>query len=207
MDADELINISSSDCTVLNDSIEIYQQIIETLKKHSVMAIQDDFKAYDAASRENDRAKLLLVDQSDYSTQHIFFDDNADSADQCIVDVRDLVSGEVLPYKKFMDMYVVKVHPHKAILESDYFVKQIEACEAKRDEEIRRMEAGIALEQYEQVNKKQETETEWEKLQKLPDAEYLMKTVLPVLYMGMRTVDLERPNAPLEYLSLYLLKN
>ena len=104
-------------------------------------------------------------------------------------------------------MYVVKVHPHKAILESDYFVKQIELCEAKRDDEIRKMEAGIAEEQYEQVNKKLDTETDWEKLQKLQDSEYLMKTVLPVLYMGMRTVDLERPNAPLEYLALYLLKN
>jgi hypothetical protein len=40
-------------------------------------------------------------------------------------------------------MYVVKVHPHRAILESDYFVKMIEIAEAKRDEEIRRMEAGI----------------------------------------------------------------
>lgn len=108
------------------------------------MGIQDDFAAYDGASRENDRAKLLLIDQGDYNTQHIFFDDNVDSAEQCIVDVRDLVSGEALPYKKFMDKYVVKVHPHKAILESDYFVKQIEICEAKRDEEIRRMEAGIA---------------------------------------------------------------
>lgn len=148
-----------------------------------------------------------MIDQADYNTQHIFFDDNVDSAESCIVDVRDLVTGEPLPYKKFMDMYVVKVHPHKAILESDYFVKQIELCEAKRDEEIRRIEAGITEEEYEMVSKKVDTETEWELLQKLPDAEYLMKTVLPVLYMGMRTVDLERPNAPLEYLALYLLKN
>jgi len=34
-----------------------------------------------------------------------------------------------------------------------------------------------------------------------------MRTVLPVLYQGMRVVDLERPSAPLEYLSLYLLKH
>jgi len=121
--------------------------------------------------------------------------------------VRDLVTGEAIPYKKFMDMYVVKVHPHRAILESDYFVKQIENCVIKRDEEIRRIEAGISEEEYEKVSKKLDTETDWEKLQKLPDAEYLMKTVLPVLYMGMRTVDLERPNAPLEYLAMYLLKN
>lgn len=106
----------------------------------------------------------MLIDQADYNTQHIFFDDNVDSAESCIVDVRDLISGEALPYKKFIDMYVVKVHPHRAILESDYFVKQIEMAEAKRDEEIRRIEAGIAEEEYEQVSKKVETETEWEKL-------------------------------------------
>jgi hypothetical protein len=40
-------------------------------------------------------------------------------------------------------MYVVKVQPHKAILEGDYFVKQIEVAEQLRDEEIRRIEAGI----------------------------------------------------------------
>ena len=50
-------------------------------------------------------------------------------------------------------------------------------------------------------------ETEWEKIQRMNDAEYLMRTVLPVLYQGMRVVDLERPAAPLEYLSLYLLKH
>lgn len=50
-------------------------------------------------------------------------------------------------------------------------------------------------------------ETEWEKVQKLNDADYLMRTVLPVLYQGMRVIDLERPAAPLEYLSLYLLKH
>lgn len=49
--------------------------------------------------------------------------------------------------------------------------------------------------------------TEWEKLQEMPDSEYLMRTVLPVLYQGMGIVDLERPSAPLEFLALYLLKN
>jgi hypothetical protein len=65
--------------------------------------------------------------------------------------VRDQITGEVIPYKKFIDMYVVKVHPHRAILEPDYFVKMIEIAETKRDEEIRRVEMGIAEEEYEQV--------------------------------------------------------
>jgi len=34
-----------------------------------------------------------------------------------------------------------------------------------------------------------------------------MRTILPVLYQGMKVTDLERPNAPLEFLSLYLLKH
>lgn len=40
-------------------------------------------------------------------------------------------------------MYVIKVHPTKALLEMDYFIKSIENAESKRDEEIQRAEAGI----------------------------------------------------------------
>ena len=98
------------------------------------------------------------------------------------------------------------------MLESEYFIKMIEQAEAKRDEEIQRIEAGIEDETEKKTGQASlgsidGGETEWEKIQKLPDADYLMRTVLPVLYQGMRVVDLERPAAPLEYLSLYLLKH
>jgi hypothetical protein len=39
-------------------------------------------------------------------------------------------------------LYVVKVSPHRAILEGDYFIKQIEMCEAGRDQEIKQFESG-----------------------------------------------------------------
>lgn len=42
-----------------------------------------------------------------------------------------------------MDMYVVKVHPHKAILEPEYFIKKYEDADEKRDIEIQRVESGI----------------------------------------------------------------
>jgi len=48
------------------------------------------------------------------------------------------------------------------------------------------VEAGIE-ENDDQVD--QNLENEWDKLQKLPNDEYLMKTVLPVLYQGMKIVD------------------
>lgn len=81
----------------------------------------------------------------------------------------------------------MKVETHRAILEPDYFIKLIETAVAKRDEDIRKVETGIVDEEDygESWRKKEELETEWEKLQKLPDGDYLMRTVLPVLYEGI----------------------
>jgi hypothetical protein len=63
------------------------------------------------------------------------------------------------------------------------------------------------LDSDEEARRDAEEGSEWDRLQKSGNEEYLMKTVLPVLYQGMRVVDLERPAAPLEYLALYLLKH
>ena len=193
----------------------MFQTNLETLKKHGSMAVSDDGPSYMAANCVNSRGKLLFIDQADYNTQHIFFDDAADDGDECAVDVRDIITGEKISQRKYMDMYVVKVQPHKAILEPEYFIKKYEDADMKRDVEIQRVESGIE-EESEQANQLASSlaqdsiegqETEWEKIQRMNDAEYLMRTVLPVLYQGMRVVDLERPAAPLEYLSLYLLKH
>lgn len=107
------------------------------------MAVAEDYPSWKASGFSNSRGKLLLVDQSDYNTQHIFFDDNADDGDECIVDVRDVITGEKIPQRKYMDMYVVKVHPHKAILEPEYFIKKYEDADEQRDLEIQRVESGI----------------------------------------------------------------
>jgi hypothetical protein len=74
LDSDE----KYEDCSVLNDPIPIYQNMLETLKKFSSMAIQDDYTNWKANDYSNEVAKLMLIDQADYNTQHIFFDDNAD---------------------------------------------------------------------------------------------------------------------------------
>ena len=44
-------------------------------------------------------------------------------------DVRDVVTGEDIPFKKANNKYVVRVEPHRAILEPDYFIKMIEIAE------------------------------------------------------------------------------
>lgn len=215
MDSITKVNMieETDESEVVRDHIEAFTRQLATLKKYGSLVVSEDYLGWKQGNFKQNYAKLLMIDQADYNTQHIFFDDNADDGDDCIVDVRDVITGERIPQKKFMDMYVVKVHPHRAILEPEYFIKKIEECEMKRDEEIKRVEAGI--EEDSRGTKEGATttvsgeagETEWEKIQKMDDASYLMRTVLPVLYQGMRVVDLERPAAPLEYLALYLLKH
>ena len=101
----------------------------------------------------------------------------------------------------------MKVESHRAILEPDYFIKLIEQAEHKRTEEIERVESGALDSEEEEAQRQSSQFAEWEKLQAANNEEYLMKTILPVLYQGMKVIDLERPEAPLEYLALYLLKH
>ena len=53
----------------------------------------------------------------------------------------------------------------------------------KRDEEIREVQLGFKpVEEEKDSSSEIDTETQWDKLQKLPDSEYLLRTVYPVLY-------------------------
>ena len=84
-----------------------HQHILETLKKNSTVAIEEDYVHWEENDRHRECAKLLLIDQADYSTQHIFFDDSAAPNEDCIVDVRDALTGEILSYKKANGRYIV----------------------------------------------------------------------------------------------------
>lgn len=125
------------------DPIQIYQALVESLKKFSSMAIQDDYQNWAENDQHREVSKLLLIDQADYQTQHIFFDDNADEEEDCIVDARDVISKEIISYSKMKNRYVIKVEPHRAILEPDYFIKMIEMAEQCRDDEIEKVELGM----------------------------------------------------------------
>ena len=77
---------------MLQDPLSIYMETLTVLQKSSSMAIQDDYPHWKENDCHREAAKLLLLDQADYGTQHIFFDDNANEDDDCIVDVRDVVT-------------------------------------------------------------------------------------------------------------------
>ena len=50
----------------------------DTLNQTCAIAIQDDWKTWNKNGEISDAGKPLYIDNSDHSTQHIFFDDNAD---------------------------------------------------------------------------------------------------------------------------------
>jgi hypothetical protein len=178
---------------------------MDTLRGVCSYAIQDDYSYWASKKEASEGGKLLLIDDADYDTHHIFFDDNISSdPSHSIVDVRDLITGEQIPFKRAINKYIVIVDPEKAILENDYFVKRIEECEKRRGEEIENMEKGIASqEEIVQVAKKDE----WAILQQLSTNEYLSKAVLPVVYQGLKEIDIERPQDPIKSFAFFLLKN
>ena len=194
--------IEEGTINLFEDSIEEqYAVMIDTLRRLNAMAIQDDFWAYWNNQKSNDLGKVLLIDQNDFSVQNIFFDDLAVPGPNSNVDVRDLATGEKIPEKKYRDKYVVRADIFQAFQEHDYFIKKIDECEKKRDEEIERLQMGIN-------SSDEEEEVESEKgLEDLPNEEYLLKTVTPLLYQGLNFIATERPQNPIEFLALYMLQN
>ena len=61
------------------------------------MMIKDDFEPWGLHKKNTMYGKPLIIDQTDYETLQIFFDDNIGDHDKCIVDQRDLISGKSLP--------------------------------------------------------------------------------------------------------------
>ena len=118
--------------------------------------------------------------------------------------IRDISTGLKIPERKYKNKYVVRANIYEAIVDPDYFIKMIDIWEQNRDDEIERLQLGIHSHDDE---KEIEAENEFEALKKLPNEEYLLKTVAPLLYQGLNLLATDRPQNPIEFLSLYMLQN
>ena len=187
------------------DSIEDnYALVMNILRKHGSAAISDDHWAYTKSNLDPDFGKLFWIDQYDYSVQHIFFDDCAISETISNIDVRDLSTNLKILEKKYRNKYVVRANIYEAIIDPDYFIKMINIWEENRDNEIERLQLGILSNDEDEIKK---SENEWDALMKLPNEEYILKTVAPLLYQGLTLIATERPQNPIEFLSLFMLQN
>ena len=164
----------------------------------------DDYWAYKTNNKDQDYGKLLLIDQYDYTVQQIFFDDMAISESISNVDIRDVSTGLKIPERKYRNKYIVRANIYEAITDPDYFIKMVDLWESNRDEEIERMQLGILSLNEEE---KAESKNEWEELIKLPNEQYLLQTIVPLLYQGLNLLATVRPQDPIEFLSLFMLQN
>jgi hypothetical protein len=189
---------------IANDSVECYVELMELFKKRCAAAIRED----------KDDKRILYVDPADYNTQHIFFDAKCGLGDDCRISVRDIITDSEIPYKEAINKFIAVVETHRAVSEPDYFMKLIEMCEYTRDQEIEARESGkleklererqevrkitpgmtsSAADSQEGEHDQQAVLNEWEKLQSLPNDQYLSQTIMPVLSQGLKLVATERP--------------
>lgn len=88
------------------------------------LALRDDY-AFWARHRFTAAAgKPLRVHLRDPARQDLFFDDNVHDDDAHIIDARD-PRGRALPWGSVRDQHVLRVDPYRAILEEDYFTRQL----------------------------------------------------------------------------------
>jgi hypothetical protein len=96
-------------------------------------AIIDDLEFWDHRGRASEDAKLLLVDHAgslaETKVQHIFFDGQIGRESYRSVDIRDVVSGEPIPYAEASDLFFHRVDFFKATIDEGYFIKAVSDCE------------------------------------------------------------------------------
>jgi len=178
----------------LND---IFLKVHQSLRDNAIFAIQEDYHAFLESAQSPSSGKLFLIDRSDYNTLEIFFDISTD-----YVDTRDIVDGKHISSSEAEGKYVIPVDKIEVLKDQDFFIKAIERCETALTERIKSIEEGVDA-----VKEGSELRDEWKELQESKDSEYLRRTVYPLLYPALQILERERPNDPLSFIALYLLKN
>lgn len=188
---------------VHSDYSSIYVAMQEVLLSSASMLIVDDYNFWNSHGETGESGKLLLVDDTDYSTLQVFFDDKIGHEAAGIVDIRDVVTGESIPHAAALNKFYFKVDSYRAVTEPDYFYKSLLLCEENRTQEIYKREIGGEEESFHHEGQ----ETEWEELQQTNTSEYLSKVIFPVLLPGLKAVDMARPDDAVSFLTLYILKH
>ncbi|KAL4491286.1 hypothetical protein ABPG72_021672 [Tetrahymena utriculariae] len=180
----------------------IYSYLKQMSLEKGAFALNHDYQFWVNNGQKNQFSKPLIIDSQNLDALHIFFDDNITEGDDCIIDLREAVTGQQIPIKKSIDKYLVAISMLDLLRDPDYLLKCIDTCEKKRDEEIYRIVNGISEEEVKNSEK-----SKFQLLQESDKSDYLRHTVLPLLYPAFQLVDKERPHDPISFIALYCLKN
>mmetsp|Transcript_27395 Transcript_27395/g.63955 ORF Transcript_27395/g.63955 Transcript_27395/m.63955 type:complete len:550 (+) Transcript_27395:82-1731(+) len=176
----------------------LMHQIFEQV---NTVAIVDDLAYWNEAKRAPTAGMPLLVDYggsfAETKVQHIFFSGHIGAKDSGCVDVRDVVSGEPIPFEEANGVFLHRVDFFQAITDTEYYIKALEACQLKLSQKVvesRKVESHI-------------DGTRPEVLKQLPCKEYLYRTVIPALLPALDACQRYRPADPLEFIAFHMLRH
>lgn len=171
----------------------------EKLIQNSTFIILDDYSFY--INNNNQHGKLFLIDPYDTETLQIFFDSDL-HINPNKIDVYDVVTKKKLSSSYVMNKYVVNIEPYRAILDINYFTRKITECINNRKSELIKMQSKetpiIPLEEQFSIENE---------IQKIPGANYLQMTVLPLLHNALSLCEMIRPQDPIAFIASFMLSN
>lgn len=174
----------------------------QILEESNTAAIVDDRGYWEAKDRDAQAGKLLLVDNvggpAETKVQHIFFDGHIQADDAHCLDVRDVVSGETIPLKEAKGVFAHRVDFYQAVIDPDYFIKAVAACEQNMSERIV---------ESKRVKDKEDAWLDPKVLKDLPPKQYLYRTVIPALLPALEACQRDRPKDPITFIAFYMLRH
>ena len=197
----------NQDVVKLESFNEIFLEKKESLKKNATLAYKDDWnflKDNFSIDKPHFSGKLFLLDKSDFETLEIFFDDDVGEKNDNLIDIWDVYQKTRIPYKEAKDKFLHKVDTVQAILDQDYFIKALNNAISLREKDMVSYKENRNIILEEKLKKVNEMK---EYLKNCKGSEYLQKTVFPILEPAFKILEKEKPNNPIEFLSVYLLQN
>lgn len=91
-------------------------------------ALRDYYPFWKTNAERSKAGKLLLLNRQDEDHIQIMFDDNIGYGSPHIVDARDARTGQPVSFKEVNNRHLVKAEPLNAILDPQYFVRQVHEC-------------------------------------------------------------------------------
>lgn len=171
------------------------------LEEVNTAAIVDDLEYWKDHGRVASAGKPLLVDWAggfaETKVQHIFFDGHMRLDDAHCVDVRDVVSGEPIPFEVADKVFLHRTNFFHAVVDPDYYIKALEEC---------RLNMSKCIVESRRVPGHVEKPTR-EMLKALPPKEYLYRTVIPALLPALEQCQRIRPPDPIEFIAFYMLRH
>ncbi|KAF1319687.1 hypothetical protein FI667_g12942, partial [Globisporangium splendens] len=133
-DANALANFyeaqqGSSNVQIVRGFGSIQSKIADMLNQSSTLALRDYWEWWSAHAENGEYGKLLLVNDSENDANDaivVFFDDHIEAHHSHIVDVRDVATGNPVPFEKSKRKYLQRVEPFAAITDPSYFITLVE---------------------------------------------------------------------------------